>query len=275
MTMQTILTNKKDIFEEKLRQFLQTKKELYPPKLYEAMEYSLFTEGKRVRPVLMMLSADFLKLDYDVIYPFAISLECIHTYSLIHDDLPCMDNDELRRGKPTNHVVFGEAMALLAGDCLLNLAYENIIDTLAVYPQMGAAAKYLAQCGGGEGMIGGQAIEFSNKEFDEAAITELYMKKTGALICASIMIPCLLANDLAKMNDLANFATAVGLSFQLSDDLLDKHKNEKNTYLAIMGEERLKFMLDKLSDGAAKALAKYPDAKMLVDFSSFLAKRKI
>lgn len=273
--MQTILTSKKEIFEGKLRQFLQSKKDFYPPKLYEAMEYSLFTEGKRVRPVLMMLTADFLKLDYEVIFPFAISLECIHTYSLIHDDLPSMDNDIMRRGKPTNHVVFGEAMALLAGDCLLNLAYENIIDTIAVYPQMGAAAKYLAQCAGGEGMIGGQALEFSVDKFDEATITELYMKKTGALICASIMIPCLLANDLEKMNDLANFATAVGLCFQLSDDLLDRHKNENNTYLAIMGEERLKSMLEKLSASATKSLSAYEDAKTLVDFSSFLSKRKI
>lgn len=274
--LMTILNSKKHLFEDRLRKFFDAKKDCYPEKLYSAMEYSLFSEGKRVRPLLMMLVADFVKLDVEVIYPFAISLECIHTYSLIHDDLPCMDNDNIRRGMPTNHVVFGEAMALLAGDCLLNLAYENIIETIAIYPEMAEAAKYLAQCAGGDGMIGGQALEFSKDNFDEVEITELCMKKTGALICASIMVPCILANDNEKITALGSFATAVGLSFQLSDDLIDKHKNEKKSYLAVMGEEKTLSMLERLNKVANIALSKWSeDAKILLDFCNYLTKRKI
>ncbi len=270
-------TNKeKELFEQKLKEFFEAKRALYPEKLFSAMEYSLFNGGKRVRPILMLLSADFVNLDYEKVIPFAISLECIHTYSLIHDDLPCMDNDDFRRGKPTCHKVFGEAISLLAGDCLINLAYENLIEAVSGDAEYAEAAKYLAKCAGGEGMIAGQAIEFSKECFDEGEITELCMKKTGALICASILIPCLIAADNEKITALGSFATAVGLSFQLADDLIDKDKGEKKSYLGVMGEEKTVLMLERLGSIAIKALSKWENGtKRLREYSDFLTKRKV
>lgn len=271
-----MFSKEKELFEQRLKEFFYSKKAFYPEKLFSAMEYSLFNGGKRVRPILMLLSSEFVNLSIDQIIPFAISLECIHTYSLIHDDLPCMDNDDLRRGKLTNHKVYGEAMALLAGDCLLNLAYENIIDAVANNPDSIEAAKYLAKCAGGEGMVAGQAIEFSKDIFDEGEITELCMKKTGALICASIMAPCLIAADNEKITALGSFATAVGLSFQLSDDLIDKDKGEKKSYLGVVGEEKTVLMLERLGSIADKSLSKWDnESKKLREYSSFLAKRKV
>lgn len=271
-----MFNREKELFEQSLKEFFYNKKTLYPEKLFSAMEHSLFNGGKRVRPILMMLSSELVKLSYEYIMPFAISLECIHTYSLIHDDLPCMDNDDMRRGKPTSHKLFGEAMALLAGDCLLNLAYENLLDAVGNNPDSIEAAKYLAKCAGGEGMVAGQAIEFSKDYFDESEITELCMKKTGALICASIMAPCLIAADNEKITALGSFATAVGLSFQLSDDLIDKNKGEKKSYLGIVGEEKTIEMLNKLEIISNKALSKWEnESKKLRDYSSFLAKRKV
>lgn len=258
-----------------IRSALETKKPLYTPKLYKAMEYSLFSSGKRVRPYLMYLSADFMKLDKATILPLAIALELIHNYSLIHDDLPCMDNDDFRRGKPSCHKVFGEAMALLAGDALLNLAYETLVNAVAENGELAQAAAYLAKCAGAEGMIGGQAIEFSFEEFDETTITELYMKKTGALICAAVISPGLMGCDKEKFHALGTYATAVGLSFQLCDDLLDEEKNEEKSYLNVMGKENTVAMVNRLTALVEKTMSKFgKDAAPLIQFSEFLVHRK-
>ncbi len=259
--------------ESELKKLFSEKKALYPDKLFSAMEYSVFSAGKRVRPYLMLLSAEFCGVDCKKIMPLAVSLELIHTYSLIHDDLPCMDDDDFRRGKTSCHKAFGEALALLAGDALLNLAFENMFEAVKNNPELGLAASYVAKCAGAEGMIGGQAIEFSNDEFDEALITELCMKKTGALICAAALAPAYVCSDRKKFNCLGTFASAMGLCFQLKDDLLDEKKCEPKSYLGVMGKEHTEKTVAKLGELALKALEPFDDADNLRDLCAFLLNR--
>lgn len=259
--------------EEALKKLFEEKRPLYPEKLFSAMEYSVFSSGKRVRPYLMLLSADFVGVSVKKILPLAVSLELIHTYSLIHDDLPCMDDDDFRRGKTSCHKAFGEALALLAGDALLNLAFENIFEAIKSDTELIPAASYLAKCAGAEGMIGGQAMEFSLDSFDESLITELCMKKTGALICAAALCPAFVCSDRRKFNALGTFASAIGLCFQLKDDLLDEKKAETKSYLGVMGKEYTEKTVQKLGDLALKALAPFDDADKLRELSEFLLHR--
>lgn len=257
-----------------LRALIDSKKGVYPDKLHSAMEYALFPAGKRVRPYLMFLCADFTGVGRETIKPLAVALELIHNYSLIHDDLPCMDDDDFRRGKTSCHKAYGEAMALLAGDAMLNLAYEVLIGAVKENPDLAESAAYLARCAGAEGMIGGQAIEFSADSLDEAGVTELCMKKTGALICAAAVAPSLLCGDKEKINALGTYAAAVGLCFQLRDDLLDASAAEEKSYLSVMGREYTENMAKRLSDIAIESLSKWESASELAEFGNFLAKRK-
>ena len=199
--------------------------ELLQNKLFEAMGYSLHAGGKRLRPLLVLEFARICGNENDAM-PFACAIEMIHTYSLIHDDLPCMDDDELRRGKPTNHMVYGEALALLAGDALLNKAFE--ISSKAAL-ELGNTAginavSLLASASGDHGMIGGQVIDMEGEErsLSLEEITKLQELKTGALIRASACMGCVLGGaDADKINAAGKYADALGLAFQIQDDILN------------------------------------------------------
>jgi len=222
-----------------------------------------------VRPTLAFLAADFIGAQLTDAMHFAVAIELIHTYSLIHDDLPCMDDDDFRRGKPTSHKAFGEAIALLAGDALLNLAFQSLFKSVEANPNLLRGAIYLSDCAGGGGMIGGQAMEFSGESLSEEKLIDLYRKKTGALISASILCPCLDAGDNEKLSALKSFANAIGLAFQLTDDLLDEGKTDERSYLNAMGKDATLALLTRVSKTAEKSLANFPEA---VDLQAYCAK---
>lgn len=240
-------------------------KDLEDDPTVKAAMYSLLAGGKRIRPVLMYMVADMLKLDLSVVDDFAVAMEMVHTYSLIHDDLPCMDDDCLRRGKPTCHIAHGEAFALLAGDALLNRAFERVLQAVGKNPKTAQAAAYFAENTGILGMIGGQSIDLSSegKKIDTGRLCELHEKKTGALINASCLIPYYIytaekGEDKALYDLIHRFSAGTGLGFQIKDDLLDvqadaavlgkstgkDERDNKSTFVTVFGEKSAQKMLD-------------------------------
>lgn len=195
-----------------------------PRVLAESMKYSLLNGGKRVRPVLMLACADVLRVPHDEVLPFALALEMIHTYSLIHDDLPAMDNDDFRRGKPSNHKKFGEANAILAGDALLNEAYAVCFKECMKGERFALASGYLNECAGIYGMIAGQSADLyysSDKEgFTEENLAYVQQHKTGKLLLAPVVIPCIL-NGNKSFLAWEEFGRLLGALFQTTDDILD------------------------------------------------------
>lgn len=235
-----------------------------PNSLSEAMKYSFFAGGKRVRPVLMLAFGETLVVDKNKLLPFAFGLECIHTYSLIHDDLPCMDNDVLRRGKPTCHIRYGEAVALLAGDGLLNFAFEHILGEITDKKEI-EALKFLAECSGGRGMVSGQASDKENEgknEITEKRLLETYDLKTGKLLTAPFVIPAILKGDNAIVKTAEEIGGYFGKAFQFADDLKDvdltseetgktsgKDEREgKFTSVFFYGKDNVKTEIKKLTD---------------------------
>ena len=194
-------------------------------KIMQAMEYSLMAGGKRLRPILLMSAADAAGVAGEKFITVADSLEMIHTYSLIHDDLPAMDNDDYRRGKLTNHKVFGEAIAILAGDALLTLAFEVALRQKDIPPKiLLATLNEISQAAGVSGMVGGQVIDLlsEGKQIDFATLKLMHSGKTGALFRAAIRSGAILAQASEKiLNDLTRYAEAFGLAFQITDDILD------------------------------------------------------
>ena len=264
----------KNDFEEALASLLSQIKPDYPEKLYSAMEYAVSSGGKRIRPTLCFLSADFCKVGREEVLPIALAIELIHSYSLIHDDLPCMDNDTVRRGKPTVHIAFGEATALLAGDALLNLAYEKLFSAANDHTELLPACKLIADCAGGSGMIGGQAMEFENETFSEEDLYVLDRKKTGMLIKCAILAPALLSGSPEKISALSSFSDYAGLAFQLADDLIDEKKEEKTSFITVCGKEKTEETLRSLRKKAQLSLAKWPEEnKDLLQFFDQLAFR--
>lgn len=196
-----------------------------PVVLAESMAYSLLNGGKRVRPVLMLACADVLGVDRANVLPFALALEMIHTYSLIHDDLPAMDNDDFRRGKPSCHKAFGEDNAILAGDALLNEAYAICFEQCLRGERFVLASKYLNEKAGMNGMIVGQSADlyYSKQDvsqFTEEQLTYIHENKTGALLLAPLIIPSILANNKYYFQ-LEDFGKMLGILFQITDDILD------------------------------------------------------
>ena len=195
-----------------------------PSVLGESMLYSLMNGGKRVRPVLALATAEVIGVPQEDILPYALALEMIHTYSLIHDDLPAMDNDDFRRGKPSSHKAFGEANAILAGDALLNEAYAICLDQSAKGLHFAIAAKYLNECAGVYGMIAGQAADVcfsdSQDEISEENLLYVYEHKTGKLLLAPILLTSILANNKYYLA-LETFGKLLGKLFQMTDDILD------------------------------------------------------
>lgn len=261
--------------------------------IYKAMNYSINAGGKRIRPVIMLATAEVISGTHEGVMPFACALEMIHTYSLIHDDLPCMDNDDLRRGKPTNHKVFGEAIAVLAGDALLNKAFETILKNSQMSPNMTIAAmSEIATAAGSEGMIGGQVIdiESENKQIDAVTLMTLHLNKTAALIMVAAKTGALLGGgtreDLLLMEE---FSRYLGIAFQIKDDILDVEGNEKilgkktgmddennkSTFVSIYGLEQSKKILDDYTQKAIDTLMTYGDrAYFLIELAKFLLSRE-
>jgi len=213
-----------DLFEEYTKNYVQNLK-TNPKHLGESMAYSLLLGGKRVRPVLALATADVLGVEKEEILPFTLAIELIHTYSLIHDDLPAMDNDDYRRGKPANHKVFGEANAILAGDGLLNSAYSICFDECLKGEKYIYASQYLNDCAGIYGMLAGQSADlyFSEKDraYSEEDLAYIYAHKTGKLLLAPVAIASILANN-RSFPALESFGKLLGDLFQLTDDILDE-----------------------------------------------------
>ena len=246
--------------------------------LLEAVNYSMLVGGKKLRPLLMQQVYVMCGGTSPVIRPFMAAMEMIHTHSLIHDDLPAMDNDEYRRGRKTTHIVYGEAMAILAGDALLNLAYETAskaFDMEPDNPRIGKAFQVLAGKTGLDGMIGGQSVdvEYVDRPLNEDQLYFIYRLKTGALIEASMMIGAILAGASDEIVEkIQRIARNVGLAFQIQDDILDvtgeqevlgkpvnsDEKNKKVTYVTVKGLEQAREDVARYSEEAVKTLDELP-----------------
>ena len=223
-----------------LKNYFSGKNE-YNKLVYDSASYSLNIGGKRVRPILMLLTYSMYKDNYKDIIKFATAMEMIHTYSLVHDDLPCMDNDDLRRGKPTNHKIYGENIAVLAGDTLLNEAMYLLMEaSLDFGGNALLASKYIAKASGPEGMIGGQIVDVINegKKISEDELIYMHSKKTGELIKASIVCGAMLAGAEEKeIQILEKYGYNLGLAFQIKDDILDVVGNEEKLGKNILSDE--------------------------------------
>ncbi len=270
------------------------KKEMFPQKIHEAMRYSLFAGGKRIRPILCLAASEACGGSRREALPIACALEMIHTFSLIHDDLPAMDNDSLRRGVPTNHTVFGDAIAILAGDALVSQAFiilgkmgnthSNPHRTLEIIHD-------IAKATGSLGMVGGQVLdlEAEGKKIDIEALQKLHELKTGRLIAVSITSGAKMAADSDdKVARLERYGEAIGLAFQIADDILDiiggselgkdigsDIEKGKATYPALIGLDESKKMARTLREEAVAALQSFgPEADPLRAIADFIVERK-
>ncbi len=260
----------------------------------KAIRYSVLAEGKRVRPTLVLAFCEAFGGDVEAALPYACAIEMIHAYSLIHDDLPCMDNDDLRRGRPSNHKVFGEDIALLAGDALQSLAFESMLSPSALEKtgSNGARAAHILACECGvHGMVGGQVIDLETEGKDPSVeiISEMYSKKTGALIRAACTMGAVLAGADNRAVSLARtYAENIGLAFQIVDDILDIEsdtqtlgkpvgsdaENEKVNYVTKVGVDSGRELVEKLTSNALKVLDEISaDTDFLRDFAVSLSHR--
>lgn len=280
-----------NLANESLQKYF-VKQENHQAAIYGAMEYSLFSGGKRIRPVLCAACTELFGGNAEDAMPFACAIEMIHTYSLIHDDLPCMDDDDLRRGKPTNHVVYGEAMAVLAGDALLNCAFETALNYSKVSPAVTLEAlKIIATMSGTEGMIGGQVIDLESEgtEIDSVTLMAMHVCKTGALMMASAKAGALVGGGTKEdVLNMEKFARYLGVAFQIKDDILDVESttevlgkpvgsdsdNEKTTFVTLYGLEQSKKMLEDYTRMATETLEPYGErADFLKGLADFLLQR--
>lgn len=258
--------------------------------LFEAMEYSLLAGGKRLRPIFAFEFCRICGADWKTAAPFAAAVEMIHTYSLIHDDLPSMDNDDLRRGRPTNHKVYGEAMAILAGDALLTDAFAVAATAQLVQPQdMAFAISVLSECAGSLGMVGGQVLDICSEEREctETEILNIQSRKTGALINAACVLGVIAAGGTEEQIDAAaSFAGALGIAFQIRDDMLDVIGTkdemgkgvgtdaEKNTFVQLYGLDKCEELVQKYTDVALSALEAFENPGILAELAASLTVRR-
>ncbi len=284
---------KVSIVDEYLGQIIEVKEN--PQKIiYQAVNYSLLSGGKRLRPVLFLGAYELFSDDLKKALPFACIMEMIHTYSLIHDDLPAMDNDDYRRGKLSNHKKFGEARAILAGDALLNKAFETGLDAAINFKGMNAikALKLIADSSGTEGMIGGQVIDIDgeNKISSIEDLKYMYSLKTGAIIKSSVTAGATLAG--ATENEiklLENYAEKIGIAFQIVDDILDVTStqeklgkligsdaaNNKTTYLTFKSIDEARKDVEKYTEEAIKSLSLFGNrAIYLIELAKYLTSRE-
>jgi geranylgeranyl diphosphate synthase, type II len=264
-----------------------------PKTLHQAMRYSIFAGGKRLRPIICLASAEVLRGKPEDALPLACAVECIHTYSLIHDDLPSMDNDDFRRGKPTSHKVYGEGIAVLAGDALLTIAFEMAASCKG-WPRYPHAAiiHELAVAAGSQKLIAGQVadLEGEGKKISPAELRYIHDNKTAALIAGSIRLGAMSANATPKqLEKLTDFGKSLGLAFQVIDDILDVTQTteklgksagkdiaaQKATYPALLGLDKAKQEADRLTARARAALKPFgKDAAPLEAIADFLLKRE-
>jgi len=237
--------------------------------LKEAMYYSAGSGGKRFRPVLSLLVAELFSVPASRVLPFAVAVEFIHTYSLIHDDLPCMDNDDFRRGKPTNHKVYGETTALLAGDALLTEAFFTITQG---YKDNGFLAAQLcdllSRAAGIRGMVGGQGIDLKAKNLNVEELTHLHNLKTGRMIQVAAEGAAVVAGARpSEMESLARFGEYLGLAFQIADDILDhgEKDQEARSFTGLLGVDGTKKYLKEISEKALKELHKVPNRSAILE----------
>ena len=281
--------------EQILKKYLPVKEGLQK-EIMEAMEYSLLAGGKRLRPMLMRETYVLFGGDEELIEPFMAAIEMIHTYSLVHDDLPAMDNDDYRRGRKTTHVVYGEAMGILAGDALLNFAFETAVKAFAMCPQksieIGQAMRILSEKAGIYGMIGGQVVDVKSagQAVSKEVLDFIYELKTGALLESAMMIGAILAGaEEEEVAVIEQVAKKIGIAFQIQDDILDvtsdmetlgkpigsDEKNHKTTYVTIRGLEQAQKDVEEISQRALDGLASLKEKNGYLDeLVAYLIHRK-
>ncbi len=258
--------------------------------LFDAMRYSLLAGGKRLRPIFIF---DFCRMtggDWKSAAPFAAAIEMVHTYSLIHDDLPCMDNDDYRRGRLTNHKVYGEDMAILAGDALLTAAFSFLAKAPYSAETRIRAVEVLSQCAGELGMVGGQVLDIKSeqRECTKQEVLDIQSRKTGALIRAACVMGVLAANGTeAQIQAAGNFADSLGLAFQIRDDMLDVIGNaqelgkatgadaNKNTFVQLYGLETCDKLVHTHTNKALEHLSLFNDTEFMVETSKYLTTRRV
>lgn len=302
MNIKTYLQEKRESIDSYLKSYFEAPSA--PSVLRDAMKYSLLAGGKRIRPILAMASYEACGRDPKDIMPQAAAVELIHTYSLIHDDLPAMDNDDLRRGKPTNHKVFGEAMAILAGDALLTEAFFMMTNTRMQDASPGknsspissrtlvVAVREVAMAAGAYGMVGGQAQDIlsEHSEPDRDILDFIHLHKTAALIAASVRMGPILANCRGnRLAALTRYGESIGLAFQIIDDILDiegttqelgktagsDDRKKKLTYPSLFGIEEARRKAKDLIKAAADALRNFSsEADPLRDITQYIIKRR-
>ena len=274
-----------------LRQYLEQFADEPQKRLYDAMGYSLLAGGKRLRPIFVFSFCRMCGGDWQKAAPFAAALEMIHTYSLIHDDLPCMDNDDYRRGRPTNHKVFGEGMAVLAGDARLTDAFALAASAELPDPQkMALAIGILAENAGSLGMVGGQVLDIlsEERELNEQEVIDIQSRKTGALINAACVLGTIAGGGSeAQIQAAASFAGLLGLAFQIRDDMLDVigtaeemgkgvgTDEDKNTFVRLYGLEKCEELVQKYTNAAIDMLDIFDDNEYMVALAKSLTDRRV
>ena len=258
-------------------------------KLFESMRYSLLAGGKRIRPILVQAFCELCGGDAEKAMPFAAAIEMVHTYSLIHDDLPCMDNDDYRRGRLTNHKVYGEATAVLAGDALLTAAFGELAKADLPAEQIVKAVCVLSECAGELGMVGGQILDMAaeERECSEEEVLAIQSRKTGALIVAACKLGVIAANGSeAQLKAAEIYASSLGLAFQIRDDILDVigdaeklgkatgMDGNKNTFVRLYGVEPCTQKVIDETQKAIDALSIFQNADFLINLANSLALRE-
>ena len=287
-----------DIFQERINLFLDqhlTQLVINDEKLHQAMSYGLLIGGKRIRPYLVYITGEALGVDLNDLDGIAGALECIHAYSLLHDDLPAMDDDDLRRGKPTCHKAFDEATAILAGDSLQTLAFDILANhnfSKEIKPKQINLIQQLVAASGYQGMCGGQALDLAatDKEINLEQLETLHSLKTGALLEASVLMAAECAQNISAQDKqaLKKYAQLVGLAYQVQDDIIDITSTEeqlgkpsgsdlasnKSTYPALLGLQGAQQKAENLFQQALQALARLPyNTQSLAEFATFIIKR--
>ncbi len=288
MDMKKQLAADQTLVEEALARYAEQWPELGD--LQRAMAYSLLSGGKRIRPVLTLAACRLFGGQAEKALPFACGLEMIHTYSLIHDDLPCMDDDDFRRGKPTNHKVYGEATAVLAGDSLLTAAFGVLAQAELSPEQIVRGVACLSQAAGPAGMAGGQVLDLlgEGKTLTYDEIVQIQNLKTGCMIEAAVRLGAIVAGSTPEEEEaVAEYARKIGLAFQIRDDVLDvlgdeaelgkpigsDQENQKSTFVGLKGIEGCEALIEELTEGAIASLASYPGSEFLCELARMLAGR--
>jgi len=293
MTLMDKLKIEKEIVEDYFERYFNDSINEFEHLLADAMMYSLKSGGKRIRPILMRETCQCVGGNKEDVMSYASAIEMIHTYSLIHDDLPAMDDDDLRRGKPTNHKKFGEALAILAGDGLLNFAFEVMLDDAVAKGEQRflKASQMIAKAAGRKGMIGGQVadIESEGKKVSGEILDYIHLNKTAALIKASVLVGAVIGQcSEGEFEKLEHFGENLGLAFQIKDDILDvtgteevlgkpigsDEKNNKSTYVYLYGLEEAKIKLETLTNESLDILNEINgETKFLEELTVYLSLR--